>query len=1216
MMRLLPVFLLGLSSIAAQAQFGPISFAFESDVAYPGRVLSGDMDGDGDIDPLVYNSASNINNYYLCWFENQGGGAFGPRQVVFTGYALSTATNLLVRDMDVDGDGDLIADGNWYSNDGTGLVTLVGPYSPVGNAAHLLEDLDGDGDTDDIVRQANSINLLINNGGGSFAVGAAIGPSGITTSLAVSRADLDGDALPDLMIGGTNAQMGWYKNLGGGNYGTQQAVNPLAQPSTPFCGDVDADGDADLIAFGLPGGTVWFANDGLGTFSLGDTIPSGVPEALADFDGDGDVDFSAPSGTSCDVKMLRNNNGLSWTTVNAETVSGYNLVNTSYATGDLNGDGAADLLACSGMDLAGWFPNLGNGSIAPRARFCSTMAGAFDLSAGDIDLDGDKDLVTASYYGDWVCWYPNNGDGTFQAQRVVTENANQVSTSRLADLDADGLLDIITNKSDRAIIWNNNNGSSWTPDTLPGLGASRCEVDLDGDLDLDLVGNGRWYENDGVGGFTAHVAAALGTSGSAKAGDMNGDGIIDVVLGGTVVLNDGAGNFTTVPGGAAMGAYDPGDLDGDGDLDILQYNYGALIGNYNDGSGNMTSLPLATVPAGQPRTVLVRDINGDNFPDAVWALSNGYTHQTYYNLNLGNGQLGGSSLIDPTAESAAAMVYEDISNDAVPDLITARFRTISWQENYFFNAFRLRGSVFLDFDLDATLDTTDHKVSYRLVRTDANDILVWTNSDGDFDLPADTGTWDVWHTPPSIYQVTNDPDTLTASLTTLAPIAEGLDIGLAPALDDTLPFITTTMSGILRCNDPVILWLHLRNNGTFIPEGIVIDYYVHPDVTVVNTYPTPDSIVGDHIYWHVDSLGWFQEFEAMIEVIIGPVGSTAGFGYTVTAANLPLLFSVPPSSTTVSCAFDPNDKLVTPQGYGDAGAVPVDQEWLEYTVRFQNTGTDTAFTVQLLDTLDTDLDPLTMEVLAASHDLTRIQVDTNNVALFRFERILLPDSNTNQFGSNGFVKYRIQPNAGSPHLTGITNSAAIYFDLNPPVITNTVLNTLIDCALHEAIATPIDVDILQASAGDAYQWYLNGSPLLGETAQELTMGVSGDYTVQVTSIYGCVDVSDPYTYISTAIAEVGHLTMRVVPNPMSDQATVYFNEALTAQQRIELVDVSGRVVRSLKPVGRTVTIERGGLAAGSYVLRARCGDGDHLSAGCDCLSLIACGAPVPAAAGR
>lgn len=117
------------------------------------------------------------------------------------------------------------------------------------------------------------------------------------------------------------------------------------------------------------------------------------------------------------------------------------------------------------------------------------------------------------------------------------------------------------------------------------------------------------------------------------------------------------------------------------------------------------------------------------------------------------------------------------------------------------------------------------------------------------------------------------------------------------------------------------------------------------------------------------------------------------------------------------------------------------------------------------------------------------------------------------------------------------------------MIANTVLNTLIDCALHEALVNPIDVDV-EATEGAHYQWYLNGVVLTDDTAHALTVSVSGDYTVQVTSIYGCVDLSDPYTYISTSIAEAGGLTMRVVPNPLSDQAIVYFSEALTAQQRI------------------------------------------------------------------
>lgn len=1168
----------------ARAQFGPVNLLYESEVKYPSRIMAGDLDGDGDLDPVTYNAGTgSIYTYTMRWFENLGGGAFGPMRIMFTGSIANGAVTML-RDVDADGFADMVVDDTWYQNDGTGAVTFMGSYCPSGTPARLLEDLDGDGDVDDVVHHANGVNMLINQGGGTFSVGAAVGPAGPVTSLAVAYADLDGDGEKDLFVGGTNAQQGWYQGLGGGTFGPQQVVNPLAQPGTPRCGDVDADGDNDLIVFDLPDGTVWFANDGSGTFTVGDTIPGGLPDALGDFDGDGDVDLTIGSGTSCDVRILRNDGGSTWTIINVEQVSGYNLTGTRYHGADLNGDGLVDLLQCSGMDLAGWYPNTGNGSFAPRERFCSTMGGAYDVDASDIDLDGDVDLVTASRYGDWICWYPNNGDGTFDRQRVVTEHADQVTTSRLADLDADGLPDIVCDKADRAILWNVAGGSAWTADTLPGQGVSRAEVDLDGDADLDLVGNACWYENDGSGGFTVHTEPAFG-AGFVKAADMNGDGMMDLVVGGTVVLNTGSGTFIAVPGGPSLTLFDLGDLDGDGDADAVDYIYGLLRVYLNDGNGVLTAGGTRATPAGLPRTVLLRDVNGDGTPDAVWALSNGYTHQTYYTLNPGNGQLGPNALVDPTAESAAAMVYEDLDNDAVPDLVTARFRSISWQENHFFNAFRLRGSVFLDLDLDGTRDTTDIKAPYRLVRTDASEVLVWTNSAGDYDQPADTGTWKVWHAPPTIYQVTNDPDTLQATLTALQPIAQGLDIGLAPAIADTLPFITATWSGALRCDDQVTLWLTLRNNGTFIPEGVQVDLVVTQDMTIDGAFPVPDSIAGGHLYWHIDSLGWFQEFQASVVFTVGPVGSLAGCGYTVTATNQPVIFAQPLLPTTVSCAYDPNDKLVTPQGFGAAGVVPIDQEWLEYTVRFQNTGTDTAFTVQLLDTLDADLDPLTLEVLAASHALTQVQVGAQRAALFRFARILLPDSNVNEPMSHGFVKYRVKPLAGSPHLTTITNSAAIHFDLNPPVITNTVLNTLVDCSLHQVQITSPAAGVLEASAGVHYQWYLDGQVLPGDTLPQLLPTSSGDYTVQVTSEYGCVTQSAPYPYISTAVAEGSTVGPAVVPNPMHGMAVIHPGGAFADGDRIELVDGSGRVLRRLRPDGRIAVMHRDGLAAGVYTLR-------------------------------
>lgn len=1190
MIRKLTLFAVALSSLAGSAQFGPIQFAFTSELAYPSRVMVGDMDGDGAMDAVVYNAtgSGSIYAYTLCWYRNLGGGAFASRQVMFTG-SIGSAVQLRIRDMDGDGDGDLTWDGTWYQNDGTGAVTLVGAFSPVGGAALLLADLDDDGDVDDLVRTATSVNLLQNDGSGVFTVGAAIGPAGTNSSLSAAQGDLDGDGDLDLVIGGNNAQVGWYANLGGGNYGPQQSITDFVNPAAPFCGDVDGDGDDDVIGFGLPGGTVWFANDGLGDFTLGDTIPSGQPGAIGDFDGDNDVDFTVSTGTTCNVQLLLNNSGVSWSNYSVEGVGGYNLVGSSYAAGDLNDDGLTDLLNCSGMDIGGWYPNLGGGNIGLRKRFCQQMAGGYDLSAADIDLDGDLDLATASYYGDFVCWYANNGDGTYGAQQLVVENKNQVSTSRLVDLNVDGLPDIITNASSSAVIWNNGGGATWTPDTLPGLGTSRCEVDIDGDLDIDLIGSGQWYENDGTGEFTVHAEALL-TSGLVQAGDLEGDGDVDLVIGSTggisALINDGTQSFTSVASPGNVVRFGMADLDGDGDLDLAAMPGTINIrGYYNNGSGTFTEQTLYTGGAGFTRTILVDDLNGDGFADVAWALSNGYTHQTYYNLNLGDGTLGPANLIDPTAESAAQMILADLNNDVVLDLVTVRFRTISWQENEFYNAFRLRGCVFKDFDLDAQLDVGDIKVPFQLVKTDANDILVWTNSAGDYDLPADTGTWDVWTNNPSIYQITNDPDTLTATLTVLEPIEEGLDFGMSPAVQDTAGFLTMTTSGTLRCNTNVDVWAHLQNTGTFIPEDVLIDLYVHPDLTVNITSQAPDSIVGDHYYWHVDSLGWFQQWGVWLSVTTGPAGSMSLLTTTVTYFDPQFIF-IESVGGPVGCAFDPNDKLVTPEGYGAFGAVPVDQDWLTYTVRFQNTGTDTAFTVVLRDTLDTDLDWASMQIVAASHALTQIQVDSDGVATFGFRRILLPDSVVDEPASHGFVKYRIRPRAGSPDGTTITNSAAIFFDLNAPVLTNTVLNTLVDCDLFTATVSVSGADELQASAGDAYQWFLNGDSIAGADQQNVLILGPGDYTVQVISIYGCVAVSDPFNVISTGVLDDPASPLTVSPNPTNGDIHLQTNEVLGADLRIELLDAGGHVVRAQQGSGRQdAVIVRGELPAGMYLVR-------------------------------
>jgi len=138
---------------------------------------------------------------------------------------------------------------------------------------------------------------------------------------------------------------------------------------------------------------------------------------------------------------------------------------------------------------------------------------------------------------------------------------------------------------------------------------------------------------------------------------------------------------------------------------------------------------------------------------------------------------------------------------------------------------------------------------------------------------------------------------------------------------------------------------------------------------------------------------------------------------------------------------DPNDKAVSP-GLAAEGWVAQDQQ-LRYRIRFQNTGTDTAFNIYVLDTLDTNLNLHSIEVVNASHAYS-LSIDDNRVMRWQFDNILLPDSNINEELSHGVIEFLVTPNASLPDSTEIRNFADIYFDFNTPVRTNTVLSTIWD----------------------------------------------------------------------------------------------------------------------------------------------------------------------------
>ena len=137
----------------------------------------------------------------------------------------------------------------------------------------------------------------------------------------------------------------------------------------------------------------------------------------------------------------------------------------------------------------------------------------------------------------------------------------------------------------------------------------------------------------------------------------------------------------------------------------------------------------------------------------------------------------------------------------------------------------------------------------------------------------------------------------------------------------------------------------------------------------------------------------------------------------------------------VTGSYDPNDKTGYPLGVGDNHLIEPNRK-MEYVIRFQNTGTDTAFTVKILDTLDTDLDIFSVRSGVSSHNYS-FRMYGPRVLEWTFYNIKLPDSTTNEPASNGFVTFTVNQVKNLPDGTEINNRVGIYFDYNDPIITNT-----------------------------------------------------------------------------------------------------------------------------------------------------------------------------------
>ncbi len=218
-------------------------------------------------------------------------------------------------------------------------------------------------------------------------------------------------------------------------------------------------------------------------------------------------------------------------------------------------------------------------------------------------------------------------------------------------------------------------------------------------------------------------------------------------------------------------------------------------------------------------------------------------------------------------------------------------------------------------------------------------------------------------------------------------------------------------------------------------------------------------------------------------------------------------------------SYDPNDKRGLPLGYGVEHYI-LPETKIEYRVRFQNTGTDTAFTVVVRDTLDSNLDITTFREGASSHAYN-LDVVGENILVYTFNNIMLPDSNVNEPGSNGFFEFSIIPKRLTPLETVITNDAAIYFDFNEPIYTNETYHRL-------------GIDFITISVGTNEQ------------------------------------------------TEFQNVTVSVIPNPLQDRAIISIENHDAKEFVLSLNNVNGQLIRQEKFESANITFHKKNLISGIY----------------------------------
>ncbi len=698
----------------------------------------------------------------------------------------------------------------WNTSGGSYSAGLFSPYgeyveylvpSPISNVA--VGDVNGDGALDIVTTSSlsSTLHVLLNTGSGHFASAVSY-PAGYRPE-APALADVDGDGDLDVLFGNSVApvKMSVLKNNGNGVFSDRKEYPCYISLDHIKIGDMDEDGDFDAVLFEVGFGVHLMRNDGTGAFSREAMSLGGEIRWLdmGDVDGDGDLDVLAANAGSYDALSVLLNNGDGTFLPQVDYPAGAPAA--ALAVADVEGDGDLDaLVIADGLVV---FANDGQGVFTKEAKRILTRTPS-RLAVGDVDADGDLDALALDTSWDSITVFNNAAAPELRVvDRTPAPNQNDAPTAGVFGVDFNQTLKTTRISSDTLALYGSQSGRilgtysiqdgvvrltlprplhpgelvqasattairttlnlrmpapnvwQFRAATEPGGGyfggegqavgvtsdlQSLALGDVDGDGDLDMAAvraaqsaderpQGVIYFNDGHGGLAESPALSAAAMAEARLGDMDGDGDLDMIVfvegdGDEwrieIYYNDGKGGFATDPFGLAVLYSSPcpglelGDVNGDGDMDVV-VACSDLLRVYMSGTSSSRYSYWQTSFAGNPVAgITPGDVDGDGDLDLVLGSSSGQS-QIYF--NDGRGYFVDPIPLGPAQAQVTSLDVGDLNGDGDLDIVTGQNQQSS--------------RVYLNAG-DGSFDTVSHALPTTGAITDV--ALGDVDGDGDLDI--------------------------------------------------------------------------------------------------------------------------------------------------------------------------------------------------------------------------------------------------------------------------------------------------------------------------------------------------------------------------------------------------------------------------------------------------------------------------------------------------